>query len=351
MPDSLHSEILAPTHSLVTRLLLGAVGCGAIAAAFALSSTTEHVTVIAPEVREEMRTEALVAMEPAQPVRSSELSLVFSADGATYVKLADLDAADLPAHGPPRLVSGDFETAIAAVKTRDLPAEHHAWIDRRVRVDGACEATVTGFAVVSRLVGDTGYAGVTDEHWTATSVLDLGSTVLAARLDGCNGTFARDAALPAVLVPAQLENAKLATRARELLLASAPARNAQREWLELEQTGAWHESEDATIKTIVVRHPTTGVTWVSAHGVVFQGCGGPEINVWGLFRVQPDGTLAAAQLRDLGELWSIDQLIDIDGDGELEIVGKPWLGLDTVVTRASGEELERLALAFFGCAC
>ncbi len=116
-------------------------------------------------------------------------------------------------------------------------------------------------------------------------------------------------------------------------------------------TGTWWDAENAQLTTKIVKHPTTGVTWVSIHGHMDHGCGDPSANVWGLFRVEADGSLASVQLRKLDDLESIDQLIDIDGDGELELIGKPWLGLDTVVMRASGEELARLTLPLFGCPC
>ena len=44
-------------------------------------------------------------------------------------------------------------------------------------------------------------------------------------------------------------------------------------------------------------------------------------------------------------------LIDVDGDGELEILGKPWLGYDTLLTRANGEVLDGLNVPFMGLPC
>jgi hypothetical protein len=182
-------------------------------------------------------------------------------------------------------------------------------------------------------------------------VLAEGSVVLAAQLAGCTGTFARAAELPDVIVPLPIKDKQLAQQARKALIASTPARATQIDFEEYEQRGNWWEAEHAQFSTKIVRHPTTGTTWVSIHGHMDRGCGDPEVNVWGLFRVEPDGTLAAVQLRKLGDLWTIDQLLDIDNDGELEVIGKPWLGLDTVIARGSGEELDRLSLSFFGCPC
>lgn len=356
MSDSLHSEVLVPTHSHLPRMLVAALGTGAvgIGLALALAPRPAAVSATAVEPDPEIIPVTIESIEHTEPPRSPALGLVFSADGASYMKLADLGGTGdaLPAHGAPRLITENYvETAIASVNAADVPAAYRSWADREVVVDNTCRTKVTGFAIVSRLTGDTGYAGTEDKSWTANNVLELGSTVLAAKLADCTGTFARDAALPAVVVPEELQNAALVEQARAAVIASTPAQDAQREWLEYEQGGNWYDAADTVFATHVLHHPTTGVTWVSVHAYIQQGCGAPEANVWGLFRVQPDGTLAAVQLRKLGDLWKIDQLIDIDNDGELELIGKPWLGLDTVVTRASGEELERLPLAFFGCAC
>jgi len=151
---------------------------------------------------------AILAAAPAAPDAQAApdpgpLRLVFRTGGATYVELAELqdgddhgDAMAMPRHARPRL-SRDRDgvvASVAAVAVEDLPDGLRSWgDDRRVEVDEVCLAAVTGFAVVSRLVGDAGYAGV--GKWTAAGVLDSGHAVLAARLDRCVGSFARDAAL------------------------------------------------------------------------------------------------------------------------------------------------------------
>jgi hypothetical protein len=361
MTDPLRSEILVPASPYTRRTLVLAVGFSALGVAISVAAMPQRSSTVALVSMPQPHSEVLqvsmppvVAHEAAQPLRATELSLVFSAGGATYMKLADIGetAEILPKHGAAKLYSDDYvQTAVASVKEADVPRAYRSWQDRSVKVDNKCETTVTGFAVVSRLTGEPSYSSVEDGKWTAKNVLDTGSVVLAAKLAGCTGTFARAAELPAVIIPPEIKDKHLAQQARKALIASTPARDAQQEYRDAEQGGDWWKSEYAHLATKIVRHPTTGVTWVSVHGSVEHGCGDPEVNVWGLFRVQPDGTLAAVQLRKLDDLWSIDQLIDIDNDGELEVIGKPWLGLDTVVARGSGEELDRLALSFFGCPC
>lgn len=350
-------------------MLLTALGLTAIGAAFSVGAETHETKRVA------FRMPVLPKVEPvvtpivekpvaiAQPVRSLELGLVFSAGGATYMQITEVgDERDvaIPKHGKPRLSSADgVESAIATVKESDVPIAYRRWQDRDVVVDNNCRTTVTGFAVVARLTGDTGYAGIEDSKWTAKNVFDSGAKVLAAKLADCDGTFARDAALPAVVVPEPIEDEALASRARAALIASAAAHDTQSEYAKYysqyegdgEPHGNWWDEQYVNFSTRVVRHPTTGVTWVSIHGSMDHGCGDPTVNVWGLFRVERDGTLAPVQLRKLDDLWEIDQLVDIDNDGQLELIGKPWLGLDTIVVRANGEELERLQLPFYGCPC
>ena len=304
----------------------------------------------------------LVVETPA--ARASELGFVVHAGGAAYLSVAELvgggyGGADedtgeaVPRHGKRKLSEADgVYAAVAPVAARDVPLAHRAWAGRRVALDDGCTATVGGFAVVWRLTGDLVYAGAEGAAWTAASVAEHGAAVLGARLDGCKATaatYGRDASLPPIVVPEEISDPALADAARAALLASAPARAAAVEWSEHQMDGTW--LEQATLDTKVVRHPTTGARFVSIHARTDLGCGAPAINVWGLFRAGADGALEVVQLRPLGELHSVDKLVDLEGDGALEIIGAPWLGLDRALARASGQRLVRLTLPFYGCPC
>lgn len=366
MGNPLRSEIVTPIHSYTFRLVATAACCGVISAAVALYAGPSIDVPPTPqpatqEVLAPVPMPMVVAVEkPATPARSSELQLVFRAADTTYMKLASVDDAKsaeaMPKHGKLKLYDrGEVDhwqaVSVGAVAERDVPLAYRRWTGKTVIVDGDCTAKVTGFAVVARLLGEPGYAETDANKWTAQNVLDLGAPVLAAKLEGCKGgTFARDAALPPVVTPIAIEDKALAKRARAKLLASAPAKHAQLEWEKAEREGEWQKQDTASIDTIIVRHPTTNTTWVSVHARVEEGCGGPEINIWGLYRVDGE-QLVTAQQRDLGEVHSIDKLVDIDGDGELEYIGKPWVATDIIVSRASGDEVQRLALPFYGCPC
>jgi hypothetical protein len=362
MTELLRPEILAPPHSLLARMIAVGIGCGVAGAIVAIAATAPISQTIPPVVA--METEASVRMPifvatPApEPSRASEFLFVFRVGGATYVKLTGIEADQdgtkaLPAHGTLQLVQDEDGTAVVgSVKDADVPGPYRAYRGRQLRVDRGCSANVVGFAVVSRLEGDPDYAGVDAPSWTADSAMRSGDTVLAARITGCTtGVYARDAALPAIVTLQTIDDDNLADAARSALLASEPAVETQREWQELGQEGKWYDHSELT--TNVMRHPTTGVTWVTVHGNYAEGgCGGPDANVWGLFKVGRDGALETVDVRKLEAIHSIEKIIDVEGDGELELVGRPWIGLDIVLVRANGEaEVATLKRPFYGCPC
>jgi hypothetical protein len=352
------------------------VGVASVTAAPAVEPVRMPATTTEAMPETIAATRAAVAAElapPPAPVRSSQLLFAFTANQATYLRLADLqsprdleanDPADgdaphrarpslaMPRHGKLRLATDDgVQSVIGAVATRDVPAAYATWIDRKVKVDNTCEAKVIGFAVVSQVTGDASYTG--DERWTIKNVLATGQPMLAARLDRCAGRFARDAALPEIVIPTSTHDAALERAARTALLGSSAARAMQRSWIEQSDAmagvaSAW--THDATITSQVLRHPGTGEAFVSVQARVAGGCGAPEANLWGLYRVV-DGKLFPVQVRRLGEVETIDTLIDLEGDGELELLGKPWLGTDQILTRGNGDVLDAMTLSFVGCPC
>jgi hypothetical protein len=375
MSDSLHSEVLVPTPDHTRRNLWLALGTSLIGAGVCLAAwppPAASVTVTLPPSHAEVLTTSVQeppAREQLPHQRSDELLFVFEAGGATYAKLADVNDELAIPHGTPRHVFDEesyVHAAIATVASDAVPGAYRAWHGRSVIVDGGCTTTVTGFAVIGRLVGDPGYAGIEwdeaadaepgsaeDSLWTAAQVMTHGQPVLAARLAGCNGTFARAAVLPPPVTLEVLDtaaHAELAQTARAALLASPPAREAQREWTDayMEQ-GSWHEQAHVTAQ--VMRHPITGVTWVAARARLEGGCGAPDVNLWGLYRVGDAGELAPVSVRALDEMTEIDAVLDVDGDGTLELLGRGWLRLDRVLAGADGTVRDRLGTQFYGCGC
>lgn len=137
---------------------------------------------------------APVAVAP--PVDPEPLALVVRAGGASYLSLADLsdgddhaDTLETPPYGALRRSRdpGDVTAAVATVAERDVPAGYQRWLGRRVDVDDVCTARVVGFAVVARRVGARGRTAPRTD-----AMLRGGHAVLAARLDGCTGSYARE---------------------------------------------------------------------------------------------------------------------------------------------------------------
>jgi len=365
MTESIRRQLVVPPYASAIQV---AAGLGLLAAGVGLlaSSARQPVAELAPAVELAEVASPVPAPAPRAAVAASEqaaplvdeIKLMFRAGGASYMRLADVERDDAgalgwPRHGRPRLVTEDgAQIALAEVHHEDLPAVHRAWAGRQVVVEGGCRATVVGFAVASRLYGDPGYAGLEKEHWDVAGVMQAGAQVLAARLDGCSGTYARDAALAPVAIPEPIRDEGLAAAARRALLASPAAAEVAQGFEELRSTGiegAWWQH--AELSADVLRHPRTGATFVAVHASAEYYCGGPDINVWGLYRVGAGGALAPVHVVRLEQLRSIEKIIDVEGDGELELIGRTWPSDDVVLAGADGRALDTLGMHFYGCPC
>jgi hypothetical protein len=356
MTDELHAEVVAPKQRRRVIAIVAAVcllAIGALTTVLWLPQRTRTVVIEAPPIHEieQVPVPVMVEPPPPPPPPTTDVAIVFTAGGDTYL---ELDAFELPKHGKPRLLEDGPITAIADVAVKNLPADLRAWKKRTVTVDGNCEARVTGFAVIARLDGNPRdvFDVAPDEEppdWTANNVMEHGAPVLAARLDGCSGTFARDASLPAITVLTDMDSpGDVAERALEQFIASDLVGSAQTEWHETGNDGNWYEGEDARLETHVMRHPATGVVWVVIHAYRFNDCGAAGGDALGMYRVETDGSLTTVRLRG-GGADRIDHIIDLEADGELELVtSTQWT---TSIDRANGDTVRSLGVALFGCRC
>lgn len=354
MPLELHPALVRPSHRRLVLVAGGSLLCAAVGAtvmaALAHPAPPAPCVVVAPAVPTPLLVP--VVIEAPAPPAPAAATLVLRAAGHSYLALAELaeDAEVTPAHA--RGVLTDDEgvmTATAVVAPAAVPLAYRSWLGARVVVDEACEATVTGFEVVARLTGDLGYAGEDDGAWTAARVMEHGGRVLAARLDGCIGTLARAATSPPVTVLAPVASEALEAQARAALLASPAAVAAQAEWASYERTSAWTSADGIESTVLVGRHPRTGATFVSVQYRYGEGCGGPNVNLWGLYRV--DGAELVPVTVDRGAIEVVDRLVDIEGDGQLEVIGRTWAATGVVLARAAGTSLRTLEVPFYGCGC
>lgn len=327
------------------------------------------------------------AVEPLEP----GFAFVFELAGASYVHLQDMDEvilgedladyagedeefdedealeedvrparAPLPPHAPPALVRMDGlpVAAVAAVKTADLPARIAAWQGRDVLVDGVCRARVTDIALVARVYSeDLGYdeqqQHLGEAEVARTIFEDVGHLALAARLDGCSGSYAQPVGQASALPARLLDSHPAVPAAVRALRQSEPGRAAQRMWRESDYEGAWWQ--DADVTTHVLQHPRTGEVFLSVHALADVECGGLEISVWGMYRVTagPHGQAAVAPLteRRLDNVRELQTFLDIDGDGRFEILAASLWGLDTFRLAADGGREAVLHLPYVGCQC
>lgn len=356
---TLRPELLPAPHRYYTHLIAASAGAGiagSLIAAIALASAPEPIQSIAiesPILEPQVVTVSSrgAALEDG-PVRDANaVHFVFELGSTTYVALESfgVGASALPKHGTQTLSEGDGEVVSARVAAADVPAYLQM---NRLRFDNGCLATVTDYALITRLTGETAYSSAEGEAWTIATIMDQGETVLAARVTGCTeGLLARDAvSAPIVVLAKHKAKAELANTARSALLASEAAHNTQREWKNNNGEGHWRDH--VALEPMILRHPTTGVTWIAIHANWSEGgCGGPSVNMLGLFRVTKAGTLETVETRFLEDVFSISAFVDIDEDGTPEIVGRDWLGMDEVLSRANGEMIQMLNVPFYGCPC
>ena len=329
----------------------GSLSAGASLAGGSRPSATAAVTRVVASAG--MVTARKAKAEIADPVAKSGAHFIFQIEGAPFLHLEDFEdgAAARHTRAPLRMVTtGSAVFSFAPLEAAEIPAPYRGWIGREVIAGAGCRAKVTGLAVVAQLVGDSAYADL-DGDWTAASVFEHGTPMLAARLDGCGDErLAREASRGAVTTLETRRNPKLVTAARRALLASPEAVEAEARWVEGGGRGRWQDA--ATLDVRVLRHPTTQVTWVVAFARnELDDCGLPETNLLGTYQVDAAGKLRAVSTRLVSELHELDAVVDLEGDGKLELLGKPWLGYDRLITDGEGEVLSRLEVPFYGCPC
>lgn len=356
----LWKEVLAPGPRRVALVCVGAITTAAlVAVAIAVSNArSAEPAAPAPTVHIEKLAIAIgspppsVAEPEVRPARQ-ELAFVFEVAGSAYMAIAD---ADPEALGAPHMITAEDPGAMAAAAEVDvaaLPAAVRAWQGRTVVVDGTCKARVVGFMAIGRvfaqwsLLGEDGKPARGDA--LARMIFEGGPVIIAAKLDACTGSFARDAALPAIAMPPAIARDRAATARALAELRDLPeVKKAQRAWRDAGNAGHWLRDPFAIIEQRAFRHPTTGAPMVSVHAQAEVGCGGVGINLWALFRIRDD-TLERVSVRDLGTIGSIEHVFDLDKDGDLEIIARDN-GTDLVLL-SSGTELLRLYHPFVGCRC
>lgn len=365
---ALRAEVVRPRPSARPWIILGMAAClGPMMVIAPLLLLRPGVPAPAPSVHvvHVLQSPAAVAPvaepilppEPEPVLPGQEFSFVVSTDEGQYMMLEAGDAR--VERGPARLETDadGIDVVVSDLAIDAVDAELAGWQGREVVVGSetgeACTATVTGFALVGLLRADIGYMALDQDlepEQLPEAYLTQIEPLVAATLSGCPGRYARLASLPAAAQAEELQDDGIGAAARAALFRSDAAATAQASYDEIYQDGTWYQHEWGQITTRVVRHPATGETFALVHVVMDFACGGADINVLGLYRRGAGGTPEPVLVRDFGDVTSIDQLVDLDGDGHFEIIGDAHFN-GPVLLDAAGETRTALSVPFFGCSC
>jgi hypothetical protein len=283
----------------------------------------------------------------------AEFAFVFSVDGVSYVRLSTEERA--LARGSERLIEEDgVHAVVAPVAIAAMPAELRAWAGRSVLVDGVCRARVVGFAEVSRISGDPpdSYGDDEDEgaapaKWTIESVTDTG-VVLAAKLDGCTGTWARSTDYSPAAVAAKVDAPELEEAARKELLARHDSDPTQEAWTGAGGEGDWRDA--AEVVTQVYQHALTDERWVFVQARRHGGCGDPGFAVMAAYRANADGTVRRVADLQFG-YDTIAGVVDFDGDGQPELLLGDGNRAELVDLANERHESIHVPYHSYGCGC
>ncbi len=285
-----------------------------------------------------------------------ELALVFDVDGTSYMRLShELRAS---ARGKARMiVADDVYAVVAPVSASAMPNDLATWNGREVLVNGTCRARIIGFAEVSRVSGDPPgsenywYSSEEDRPttppaWTIATVT-ADNVTLAAKLDGCDGTWARSADYEPAQIAHNAEAPALETAAIADLLVNDNETLAK-EWKDSGGEGDWQDEVDIDASTY--EHPVTGDKWIFVTAFEAGGCGEPSLSRMVAYRAGKSGKVQRfADLDYAGR--SISDVVDLDGDGQPELL----LGAGTTTDLVDLANVDHASISVpvhhYGCGC
>jgi hypothetical protein len=306
-------------------------------------------------VDEDVELEEIRGMDPIED--PAEFAMVFSVDGVSYLRLSADEQAT--SHGHERMVDdGTSIAVIAPVSMSAVSPEMRRWAGRTVMVDGTCRARVVGFAEVSRVAGDppgTGdyyYSPEEDRpdekpEWTIESVR-ADNVVLAAKLDGCSGSWARGTEFSPAAIATMDSDAELEAAALADLTAKTDYDAVQERWKENGGEGDWRAAVAPTV--VMYTHPLTGEHWIFASAYQYGDCGSPGLAVMAAYRATADGKVhRVADLDYAGQ--TLDTVIDVDGDGQPELLVGGGDNMDLVDLKNTNHDSISVTYHSWGCGC
>jgi len=313
----------------------------------------------APEIEDvgtiDIEEEAIRGHEPITD--PAEFAMVFAVQGTSYLRLSGDDVPDEErvVRGSPEVLEDDgVYSVVVPVALGAVPPELRAWAGRDVLVDGTCRARIVGFANISRVSGEAGDAWDYENEqerevpaWTAEAVV-ASNVTLAAKLDGCHGTWARAESYSPAAVAAKIDAPALESAALADLLAKTDDDELQRSWAEMGGEGDWRDA--AEVVSHVYQHPLTNERWVFVQARKLGSCGDASFDVMAAYRAREDGTVRRVADLDFG-YETIEQVVDLDGDGQPELVlGE---GDHSALVDLANERHESIHVPYhsYGCGC
>lgn len=285
-----------------------------------------------------------------------QFAMVFSVDGTSYLRLSMDEEAS--ARGRAVFIDdGGIVSVVAPVATAAMPDDLRKWAGRTVLVNGTCQARVIGFAEVSRVSGYASDPYAYDEHdnqiapepWTAELVREKNIT-LAAKLDGCHGTWARAESESPAAVAGFIQAPDLESAAIGELLAKHDHDERQESWKEQGGEGDWRDAVD--LQATTWEHPFTNERWVFVQANTGGGgCGEAHISLMAAYQAKPDGTVR--RFTDLNYAYdTISEIVDLDGDGQPELIfgGDDRAELVDLANESHGS-IDVPSYGYDGCGC
>lgn len=365
-----------PLRRYLGLSLLG-LGCGFVGAVSGarIASTFTHPGVaisipeisLAPPIETIEVATTMSERTAALPEVSDKPGFVIEVEGASWFVL-DIDPATISSHAKSHLESDEYPTTtLAPLRDRDLTKELRAWRGQGVVVDSECVDVVDDFALVHVLSGDPVYAAednVASAKWTRRMIDDDGTAYVVAKLKHCTGTFARSELAPRIIAYKDVSDSKVdldVAHATSDLMKSDVAKQVKQEFTNAmandtgNQIADEHDTTSAfdevtQISTKVQTDPQTHTTWIAVHAHADLMCGGPQINFWGLYRVDGDHVVVVKQAK-LEGIAQIAGLLDVDGDGSPEILGGGWISPTNAIYDLDEKTLVSYDVPFFGCPC
>jgi hypothetical protein len=357
-----------PLRRYLGLSLLG-LGCGFVGAISGarIASDLNRVELSIPEISVAPTLEpievatTLSKHTEASPAVSNKPGFVIEINGSSWFVL-DIDPSTLDSQAKSQVEDDEYPTrTLAPLRNRDLTHELRAWRGQSVVVDSSCIDVLHDFALVHVLSGDPVYAAEDDiatAKWTRRMIDEHGTAYVVAKLEHCTGTYARAELAPPIIAYEELtaDPAKLdldVAHATADLMKSDIGDQVKQEFIS--QMADQHDTSSAfdkvtEITTKVALDPRTHTKWIAVHAHADFMCGGPQINFWGLYRVDGDHVIAVKQAK-LESLAQITSLIDVDGDGIPEILGSGWISPTNAIYDLEENTVVLYDVPFFGCPC